>query len=70
MTKDKACRVQFSMPERSLDRLKALTEMTEASSYSEVVRHALQLYEAAVKEKMSGGKVFVKRADGTEAPVF
>lgn len=70
MPTEKNRRVQFEMPARSYERMRALQEMTEATSYSEVVRNALQLYEAAVKAEKDGGFVYVRKADGTEAPVF
>ena len=39
-------RVQLELPEPSMERLKRLKEVTEASGYSEVIRNALKTYEA------------------------
>lgn len=63
-------RVQLELPEQSYTRLKNLVAKTEAASYAEVIRNALRLYEAAVKEASEGGSVFVRRQDGTEIAVF
>jgi hypothetical protein len=67
MGKEPTKRVQFEMPMRSYDRLNQLQEMTEASSYAEVVRNALRVYEALVKQTANGSKVVVKQPDGTGA---
>jgi hypothetical protein len=59
-------RVQMDMPERSVLRLKALQERTDASSYAEVVKNALRLYEALIQEVENGGEVLIRRGDVTE----
>jgi hypothetical protein len=56
-------RVQMDMPPKSLLRLKRLQEVTEASSYTEVVRNALRLYEVLVEEYEAGNELLVKRGD-------
>jgi hypothetical protein len=61
-------RVQMDMPPKSLERLKRLQEVTEAASYAEVVRNALQLYEALIEEVEGGSKVFAER-DGKMYPL-
>ena len=62
-------RVQLELPERSHQRLKALAAKTEASSYAEVIRNSLRLFEAIVKEVDGGGAVFVRRSNGVEWPL-
>jgi hypothetical protein len=69
MGKEPSKRVQFEMPMRSYDRLTKLQEMTEATSYAEVVRNALRVYEALIKQTANGGTVLVRLPDGTEAPL-
>ena len=59
-------RVQMDLPPKSLLRLKRLQEVTEASSYAEVIRNALRLYEAIVEEQENGAEIFVKRDDITQ----
>ena len=54
-------RVQMDMPPKSLERLKLLQERTEAASYIEVVRNALQLYEAMIDEVEAGNKILIDR---------
>lgn len=61
-------RVQMDMPPKSLLRLKRLQEVTEASSYTEVVRNALRLYEVLVDEHEAGNELLIKRGD-TVAPL-
>jgi len=43
-------RVQLELPEGAMARLRSLRDRTEAASYSEVVRRALQLYETTLNE--------------------
>jgi len=62
-------RVQMNLPPASVDRLDALVTTTESSSYAEVMRNALKLYEAAVMEAERGGNLFVLR-DGEYVPVL
>jgi ribbon-helix-helix CopG family protein len=62
----KTTRVQLELPERSMERLKALKEKTEAASYAEVIKNALRLYEALIGETEAGNEVLLKSRDGTE----
>lgn len=62
-------RVQMNLPPASMERLDALVAATESSSYAEVMRNALKLYEAAVAEAEEGGNLFVLR-DGDYVPVL
>lgn len=57
-------RVQLDMPEQSLARLQALKVKTEATSYSEVVRNALRLYETMIEEADKGSAFLVRDPDG------
>lgn len=54
-------RIQMDMPPRSVERLKSLRDITEATSYSEVVRNALRLYEALIAETESQNKILIER---------
>jgi Arc/MetJ-type ribon-helix-helix transcriptional regulator len=65
-------RVQLDLPERSMARLQELRSKTEASSYAEVVKNALRLYEAIVTETEAGKKFFLRSPDGvtTEYKIF
>jgi Arc/MetJ-type ribon-helix-helix transcriptional regulator len=65
-------RVQLDLPERSMARLLELRNRTEATSYAEVVKNALRLYEAVVEETEAGNKFFVKTLAGetTEYKIF
>ncbi len=57
--------IQLGLPQRSFDRLEALAAVTD-SSHAEVIGNAIRLYEAAVKEIDAGGKVIIRKADGSE----
>jgi hypothetical protein len=59
-------RVQLELPKSSFERLKQLQERTEAASYAEVIRNALRLYEALVKEADAGNDIVVRQSDGSE----
>jgi hypothetical protein len=60
-------RVQLELPDTSMERLKALKDKTEATSYAEVIRNSLRLYEALIKEAESGNRLIIRSADGEEA---
>jgi hypothetical protein len=49
-----------------MERLKALREKTEATSYAEVIKNSLRLYEALIKEAEGGNQLCIKNADGSE----
>ncbi len=59
----------MDMPPRSVERLKTLQLKTEASSYAEVVRNALRLYEALIQEVEDGNKILIER-DGAMSPLI
>lgn len=48
-------------------RLIDLKDKTESSSYAEVLKNALRLYEDVIKECESGKRFFVKSEDGSLA---
>lgn len=50
-------RINIVLPERSVARLEALKIMTEASSITEVIKHALMTYES-LADHLSEGVVF------------
>ena len=45
-------------------RLSDLKEVTEAPSYTEVIKNALRLYEDVINEAQEGNKFFLKDKDG------
>lgn len=57
-------RVQFDLPEKSMERLQDLKEKTEASSYAEVMKNALRLYAAVVAEAEAGNSFMVREPSG------
>lgn len=59
-------RVQVEMPESSMERLRRLQDRTEAVSYAQVMKNALQLYEAIVEEQDRGTVISLRRPDGKE----
>jgi hypothetical protein len=66
--KVKKDRVQLDFAPRAMARLNALKVKTEASSYAEVVKNALRLYEALIEETESGKQFLVRGQDGVVAP--
>lgn len=61
------------MPPASYERLTALRDRIEAASNAEVIRRALQLYEAVVEEAQKGNEVAIRKKDGDEVrymPIF
>ncbi len=61
-------RVQMDLPPRSMERLTALKEKTEAASYAEVVKSALRLYEALINEIDRGNEFLVRDKEGNLIP--
>jgi len=61
-------RVQLDFAPRSMARLNLLKAKTEASSYAEVVKNALRLYEALIEETESGKQFLVRDQDGVVSP--
>lgn len=57
-------RVQLDLPERSLNRLQDLKTKTEATSYAEVIKNALRLYEAVIDEVDAGSSFLVRNTEG------
>jgi len=67
-TKVRKNRVQLDFAPRAMERLNALKLKTEASSYAEVVKNALQLYEALIEETESGKQFLTRDKDGVVSP--
>lgn len=65
---EKKTRVQLDLPPHSMKRLEDLKNVTEASSYAEVVRNAIRLYEAMVQETAAGRQFLVQDQSGTITP--
>ena len=61
-------RVQFDLPPRSMDRLNVLKLKTEASSYAEVLKNALRLYEALIEETEKGNEFLIRDQNGVITP--
>jgi hypothetical protein len=65
-------RVQMELSKSSFERLSRLKELVEASSYAEVMKDALRLYEYVVVSDNEGAKFMVKDKDGqlSEIKIF
>lgn len=70
--KSKTTRVQLELAERSFERLSALKQKTEATSYTEVVKNALRLYENLIAQHDAGKSFYLKDVHGntTEYEIF
>lgn len=62
----------MELPQVAIQRLKALKEKTEASSYAEVTKNAYRLYDMLIALQESGVSFFMKDSDGnaTELRIF
>jgi hypothetical protein len=69
---EKTRRVQMELSQGSFDRLNNLKEMTEASSYTEVMKDTLRLYEYFVQKDGEGSNFLVKSKNGeiSEIKIF
>lgn len=62
-------RVQLDLPPQSLSRLQALKEVTESSSYAEVIKNALRMYEYFVSESEKGKTFYIRDTSGNLSEV-
>ncbi len=62
-------RMSFVLPDRSVARLDKIKTEQELTSYTDVVRQALRMYEWALAANRDGKQFYVKDADGTETKV-
>jgi hypothetical protein len=71
-SKDKTRRVQMELSQSSFDRLNHLKELTEASSYTDVMKDALRLYEYIVQKDSEGTQFLLKSKSGdvSEVKIF
>jgi len=58
-------RLNISLSPRALEQLDYLKSKTEASSYTEVFRNAMRLYDALIREADAGKEFLVRDKDGT-----
>jgi len=65
----KAARLQLVLPEQSFQRLESIKEATEATSYAEVLRHSLRIYEGLLAERDKGSALIVRRPNGEELTI-
>lgn len=63
-TSKKTHRVQLELPEKSMKRLDSLKELTDASSYAEVIRNAVRLYEDMANEASRGQEFLIRDNNG------
>jgi hypothetical protein len=61
-------RLQLDLATRSMERLHTLKRKIEATSYAEVVKNALRLYEAPIEETEAGKQFLVRDAAGVVSP--
>ncbi len=68
----KKSRIQLDLAPRSVDRLNKLKLKTESSSYAEVIKNSLQLYEALIEIAEDGNEFLVRDKNGkiTELKMF
>lgn len=59
-----ATMVQLEFSSQATARLVALKVKTEASSYAEVVKNALRIYEALIKDSEDGKQFFSRDKEG------
>ena len=62
-------RVQMDLTEKSLERLKDLKSKAEASSYGEVMKDALRVYEYILNKDLEGSKFFIEETGKAPAEV-
>ncbi|WP_306251918.1 hypothetical protein [Parvularcula sp. IMCC14364] len=63
-------RMSFLFGADSIERLEEVKEITSAATYSEVLRHALLLYEDYVKSPQEGFEYYKRRVDADNRAVL
>jgi hypothetical protein len=64
---EKKVRVQIDLAPQSFDRLKRLKDITEASSYTDVLKDALRLYEFIIENDQKGATLKIVDESGRES---
>lgn len=64
MSKKETVRVQMELPQPAIERLKALKDKTEASSYAEVTKNAYRLYDMLIEMQESGRSLLMREPSG------
>lgn len=64
---EKRVRVQIDLAPQSFERLKRLKTITEATSYTDVLRDALRLYEFIIDTDEKGDRLLVVDAAGLQS---
>lgn len=59
-------RLNIALPESTISRIESVKEMTDAASYTDVIRSALLTYEALVEFVSDGNKFYVKKPDSDQ----
>lgn len=59
----------MELSQSSFDRLNRLKELSEAASYTEVMKDALRLYEYFIDQDISGSKFLVESKDGKKSEI-
>lgn len=57
-------RINMSLSPKLLERLDALVQKTDASSYTEVFRNAIRLYDALIDEHDRGNEFLIRDPEG------
>lgn len=57
-------RINLALSPRAFEQLEKIREKTEASSYTEVFRNAIKLYDALISEAELGNEILVKDKNG------
>jgi hypothetical protein len=60
-------RFNLELGPATYERVQALVELTEASSLSEVLRRALEVYDQLVRAQRDGAHILLRRPQGRES---
>jgi hypothetical protein len=66
---EKTRRVQMELSPGSFERLNRLKDLSEAASYTEVMKDALRLYEYFIEQDINGSKFIVETKDGKTSEI-
>jgi len=62
-------KMSFNLPDQSVERLEKMKTAAELSSYTDVIRQSLRLYEWMADQSKMGNTFFIKNKDGSDHPV-
>lgn len=63
-------RINLDLNEKTRAKLEAIKDMTQSSSYVDIIRRALAFYDKALENEQNGGQTILVTKDGKEQAIL